>query len=184
MVSWGHHPTEQAGRLFSCGGMPRGGSHEFQYRSDLSGVSLPCKAHGKDGVRQARVERIDEKLVTRAPVAYHDGTKVESSLLIDCNGNVIAKVGHRMVEWRARKFLWWSFPAWNYWVLIDSSETVWEALRRTEVVVRYVVVLREYYHELTLYKPPKSFPNVLDWMEEQVRRSQEDLRARVREIDE
>lgn len=143
-----------------------------------------AKFFSKERVQRARVERIDEELITRQPTTQARWAKdvFEDILLLDRDGDLIVVVSQRVIRRPAWRFFRWSCSARVFWILDNPRETVWEAIRRATLPVGYIVTAIDGQH-LVLYKPPKNFQNAGEWMEEQVRRAQAAIQTKLNAID-
>lgn len=146
-----------------------------------------------------RVERLDESLVLRTPstAQVHDrddwlGDMVlyrtviaEQIFLFDETGNLLGEVGKKKVAVPAHRIFFGLIRVPEAIVTLHLiGETIWQAVRRFENIAHYIVAPSpESAHTLILYKPPKGFPRVADWMEELTRRAQATIRKQIAEID-
>ena len=103
-------------------------------------------------------------------------------MFLNQNGELLGMVGQKEVHYPAKKlFFFLPVPAYSSWETARANETVMEAVQRVGISVQYVVVF--FNGELVLYKPPKKFPTVGAWMEEQIRRAQEKIKGQLAMIE-
>lgn len=130
------------------------------------------------GVRDGRVQRIDEKLLNRhsTPKSPHHAGHADHFFSVHDKEGVLL----RIVGQRHHRFLWWR------WTEIDETETVWDAVNKCDIgVVHYIIEWEPvlyinhgngYYYHLILHKPPTGM-TFLEHLEEIKRRAEQEVEA-------
>lgn len=131
------------------------------------------KHYRKNMVRSAKVERVDLGITNQVVLGNSDcgdsSYAHRDIRIFDVKGNLLERVGF------LKRRCFWSRG------VVDH---VWDALVRAGESAHYVVqCLRTGGgNDITLCKPPKGWA-VREWLEEQTRQAQEEVRATVRAFD-